>query len=227
MHNLEQDGTAQFRFVQGKHRIDPPKTYVDYFGPPPHYTYIRDQDPDLERGDVTDHMTFGETPEETVEKSSMTLDPKVCMETIDSLNELLSSEGPFDAVLGFSFGACIASTLVYDNICKSRDKGVPSMFKMGIFFCGWPPINLQKGRPLLADTFGEIFEMPTIHVIGSADPLIDCALALYNLCDPETADIFDHGRGHQLIGYVLQNPHVLLDSLSAQSSGSEPISLPL
>lgn len=30
-------------------------------------------------------------------------------------------------------------------------------------------------------------------------PLMDFALALYNLCDPDAAEIFDIGRGHELI----------------------------
>ena len=58
---------------------------------------------------------------------------------------------------------------------------------------------MKTGGLLLADTDGIVFQLPTIHVIGSMDPLLDCALALYNVCDPDTAEIFDHGRGHQLI----------------------------
>ena len=121
------------------------------------------------------------------------------MEDIDRLKKLLDSEGSFDAVLGFSHGACIEAALLHDNITRSRDKGVASMFKMGIFLCGTPPCNLVEAGLLLADTAGQVFQLPTVHITGSADPLIDFALALYNLCNPDTAEMFDHGRGHQLI----------------------------
>ena len=118
---------------------------------------------------------------------------------MDRLNAIVDSEGPFEAILGFSHGAGIAATVLEDNIRKSRANGVPSMFKLGIFLCGLPPYNLRTGALLLADTDGIVFQLPTLHVIGSNDPLIDCALALYNVCDLDTAEIFDHGRGHQLV----------------------------
>lgn len=205
VHNLEQDGTAQFHFVQGTHRVPPPRGYEEYFGPPPHYSfYTNCSVEDLERrGFSQDSEQIGDTPEETLRNLSSSdtaeFNKEGYVQDLDRLNKLLDSEGPFDAVLGFSLGACIAATLLDDNIRKSREKGVPSMFKMGIFLCGCPPFDLRDSGLLLADTAGQVFQLPTVHVIGSADPLIDFALALYNLCDPDTADIFDHGRGHQLI----------------------------
>ena len=205
VHNLEQDGTAQFRFVQGTHEVPPPRGYTEFFGPPPHYSFCTDYSvEDLERtGFSQDSDQIGDTPEETIRNlfawESIDVEKEGCMEDMDRLNELLDAEGPFDAVLGFSMGAGVGATLLEDNIRRSKEKGVPSMFKLGIFLCGCPPYDLRKSGPLLADTAGKVFELPTIHVIGSADPIIDFALALYNLCDPDTADIFDHGRGHQLV----------------------------
>lgn len=38
--------------------------------------------------------------------------------------------------------------------------------------------------------------MPTLHVVGCSDPYILGAVALHNMCDQETAEIFDHGKGH-------------------------------
>lgn len=182
-----------------------PRGSTEFVGPPPHYSFYTDYSiEDLEStGFFQDSDQIGDTPEETVRNhfqwESVAISEDDYMRTIDWLNKLLDSEGPFDAILGFSMGASVGANLLEDNIKKSREKGVPSMFKLGIFLCGSPPYDPKKSRPLLADTAGKIFELPTIHVIGSADPFIDFALALYNLCDPDTADIFDHGRGHQLI----------------------------
>lgn len=35
-------------------------------------------------------------------------------------------------------------------------------------------------------------------IVGSLDPYLDGSMALYNVCDPETAVIFDHAKGHTL-----------------------------
>ena len=208
VHDLEQDGKAEFRFVQGTYKVPHLRGYAEYFGPPPHYSFYTDFNvEDLERKGLSRDSEFiGDTPEETIHNilppENIVADKEGYVRDMDWLNKLLDAEGPFDAVLGFSLGATIAATLLDDNIRRSREIGVPSMFKMGIFLCGCPPFDLRNSRGgglLLADSAGQAFQLPTIHVIGSADPLIDFALALYNLCDPESAEIFDHGRGHQLI----------------------------
>lgn len=35
-------------------------------------------------------------------------------------------------------------------------------------------------------------------LVGSLDPYIDGSMALYNVCDPDTAVLFDHAKGHTL-----------------------------
>lgn len=34
--------------------------------------------------------------------------------------------------------------------------------------------------------------------VGSLDPYVDGSLALHNVCDPDTAVLFDHAKGHTL-----------------------------
>lgn len=67
VHNLEQDGTVEFRFVHGTHEVPPPRGHTEFFGPPPHYSFCTD----------------------------------------------FSVE---EAVLAFSHGACIAATLLEDDM---------------------------------------------------------------------------------------------------------------
>ena len=185
-----------------------PRGYEDFYGPPPYYSFEADIDvKELERKGVFENSNhLGDTPEETMRNLVPPERVTVMMEgyqhDIKRFNDLLDAEGPFDAVIGFSQGASIGATLLADNIRKSQAAGVASMFKMAVFISGGPPLNLRDGGLLLADTDGEVFDLPTVHVFGSADPLISSELCLYNLCDPEKAEMFDHGQGHQSVWYV-------------------------
>jgi hypothetical protein len=40
--------------------------------------------------------------------------------------------------------------------------------------------------------------MLTKSAVGSLDPYVHGSLALYNVCDPDTAYLFDHAKGHTL-----------------------------
>ena len=35
-------------------------------------------------------------------------------------------------------------------------------------------------------------------LVGSLDPYLAGSMALYNVCDPDTAYLFDHAKGHTL-----------------------------
>lgn len=49
---------------------------------------------------------------------------------------------------------------------------------------------------LLADQDKDVIDIPSLHVVGCSDPYIAGAVALYNMCDREIAEMFDHGKGH-------------------------------
>jgi hypothetical protein len=49
---------------------------------------------------------------------------------------------------------------------------------------------------LLADECEDIVDVPTCHIVGCNDPYIQGAMALYGMCDEDTATLFDHGKGH-------------------------------
>jgi hypothetical protein len=67
-----------------------------------------------------------------------------------------------------------------------------------IFLAGWPPLCERNGGTslLLADETEDMLDVPTLHVIGCDDPFIAGAMSLYNMCDEDTAELFDHGKGH-------------------------------
>ena len=68
----------------------------------------------------------------------------------------------------------------------------------GIFFAGWPPVSVEgdTARCLLADECEDVIDVPTCHIVGCNDPYIHGAMALYSMCDEDTATLFDHGKGH-------------------------------
>lgn len=68
-----------------------------------------------------------------------------------------------------------------------------------MFFSGTPPVAMGTDGslcPKLADEYSSIIDVPTFHVFGSNDPLMYSAVALYNVCNQDTAMLWDHGLGH-------------------------------
>jgi hypothetical protein len=70
--------------------------------------------------------------------------------------------------------------------------------QFGLFFSGTPPLGEgENGLEVkLADECTSVIDIPTFHVFGSNDPLMYSAVALYNVCNQDTAMLWDHGLGH-------------------------------
>jgi hypothetical protein len=51
---------------------------------------------------------------------------------------------------------------------------------------------------VLSDTNEELIDIPTCHVVGADDPYLHGAMGLYNVCDQDSAVLFDHGKGHTI-----------------------------
>ncbi|PQE28499.1 putative FSH2 Serine hydrolase that localizes to both the nucleus and cytoplasm protein [Rutstroemia sp. NJR-2017a WRK4] len=77
-------------------------------------------------------------------------------------------------------------------------EGRVPMFKCAVFFAGWPPMTPELDGLILADETDLTITIPTCHIIGSLDPYLAGSIALYNVCDMDTACLFDHGKGHTL-----------------------------
>lgn len=107
-----------------------------------------------------------------------------------------------------------AATLILEERRRWEEEGIPRhikvrplrpqtfpsliVFQYGIFFAGWPPVRFNGGsvQCLLADECEDIIDVPTCHIVGCNDPYIHGAMALYSMCDEDTAMMFDHGKGH-------------------------------
>ena len=197
IHALESDGTATFYFTEGPNQFTPPPGYEDFFGEPPHKCFQTEE-------------TFAALIPLAVNPTHSSLEDSIyhikdnpdrllIVEAVETLSNLIESEGPFDAVLGFSEGSGLAATLLADHMAKSRAAGKDSMLKLGIFWGGVPPLTADGKRWYLPHIDGQIFDLPTIHVIGAMDPFLGAGMLLYNLCDPHSATLFDHGKGHQMV----------------------------
>jgi hypothetical protein len=43
-----------------------------------------------------------------------------------------------------------------------------------------------------------VYRIANAVIIGCQDPYLPGSVALFNICNPHTADLFDHGKGHTL-----------------------------
>ncbi|KAL1954583.1 hypothetical protein VTO42DRAFT_918 [Malbranchea cinnamomea] len=141
-------------------------------------------------------------------------------------------------ILGYSEGASLAATFVLEERRRWEEEGRPRRIKVrlfpihrgssrpiliyfwsfcclqyAIFFAGWPPVRFCEGavQIVLADESEDIIDVPTCHIVGCNDPYIHGAIALFSMCDEDTATMFDHGKGHT----VPRNERTIQELVSA------------
>lgn len=121
---------------------------------------------------------------------------------LDELRRTVDEQGPFYGLVGYSEGATVAATLLVDDLRRREAEGEPagsSSFECAVFFHGWPPLATEGEETLvLADVAGEVITLPTFHVVGASDPYLVGSMALFAVCDPDRAQLFDHGKGHMV-----------------------------
>jgi len=113
-------------------------------------------------------------------------------ETMDYINEIFQTKGPFDGIFGFSQGGCLSSIL-----CKiamdQNNKYEFIRFKFAIIVAGFKSNQMQ--HKIFYDLNNKI-NLPTMHLIGNGDKVIpqdlSTNLTSYFL-DPKT---FYHDGGH-------------------------------
>lgn len=196
---LKSNGDANFFFTQGTTPVNPPPEFQGFFGPPPNFTFTTVDFPELVKFNMRD-FPRRETPEATmkyaVEKAG---NPSFSMirTAMSRLIDMVDNDDEIEGVIGYSEGAEIAASLILEEERLSQEFGRIPRLKCAVFICGWPPKDPVTGCIVLADEHdGEVIKIPTCHVVGAADPFLDGSMALYNICDPDTADLFDHGGGH-------------------------------
>ncbi|KAL5339616.1 serine hydrolase FSH [Aspergillus crustosus] len=133
---------------------------------------------------------------------------------IEYTHRLIARDGPFDAVLGFSQGAALAFSLLQHHAQnKALSADAEPLFKAAVFICAGAPYELsgEKMLNLLekseAETLngngngkgkGYVVDIPTAHIVGSQDAIYAQGVKLYGLCDPDKAELYDHGGRHMI-----------------------------
>lgn len=181
--------------------MHPATDFLGFFGPPPHYSFLN---ADGQNGGVLMNMRDfpkRDTPEEALRAAiDVSGDPTYsCIKDVmQRLIGILDDDDEFEGLIGYSEGASVAASLLMEEQRRAQ-LGRKPRIKCAVLFSGWPPVHPTTGKLVVADDFDtEPITIPTCHVIGASDPFLDGSMALYNMCDPDTADLFDHGGGHVL-----------------------------
>ncbi|KAL9617910.1 MAG: hypothetical protein Q9160_007337 [Pyrenula sp. 1 TL-2023] len=134
---------------------------------------------------------------------------------LETIADVLRSEGPFDGVVGFSQGACAAAFVASLLEGESRKRrfqeaqrkdtnlaipfpaafeGLQDRLKFGVAYCGF----LAPG-PRFQGFYEGGIETPMLHVLGSLDSVVEesRSKALINACGGESkTQVLRHPGGH-------------------------------
>jgi predicted esterase len=115
-------------------------------------------------------------------------------QSLEYLNSVFESQGPFDAILGFSQGGCLASILC--RLSETQSEKYESIrFKFAIIVAGF------RSNQSLHDLYYDLsikVKMPTLHIYGETDKVIPIEMSEELTNYFEDAKIFKHAGGHLL-----------------------------
>ncbi|KUI60985.1 UPF0483 protein C25G4.2 [Cytospora mali] len=199
---MEKRGHTHFVWTQGTCPATPPKGFEDYFGAGPLWRFIQyDGDSAFDVLDRIRDFPEGSNAEETMRllygKNPSYLVTSV-QNAIQRLLDIIDADPEIEGILGYSEGATTAATLILEERKRAQLGNRQRRIKRAIFFAGWPPMSISgdKVEIVLADQAQGIIDIPTLHIVGCSDPYILGAVALYNMCEQDSAEMFDHGKGH-------------------------------
>ncbi|KAB8236991.1 hypothetical protein ETB97_006265 [Aspergillus alliaceus] len=202
---LQRTNTAKFHFTQGSILTHPPPEFTSYFGPPPNYRFIQVRSDFMS---TLRSLPKIRTREQAIHYlESGTKDDLAVSTSRDAVNSIIAEIDQNDKIqglIGYSEGAAIAASVMVEEQRRFREEGRAVRIKCAVFIAGWPAIDVRSGECIAPTEEGEGDEeeegryipVPTCHVIGGEDVFLEGAKVLYDICDGETAEFFDHGGGH-------------------------------
>ena len=117
-------------------------------------------------------------------------------ETLTRVAEVLrTAEPPFDAVMGFSQGAMLASTVACLATLPAgsphHDARFYGKLRFAVLCAGFCPRD-----PRLIDMFSETIRIPSLHIWGAADPMAASSSALSQKFSQDEVMLHLHTGGH-------------------------------
>ena len=118
---------------------------------------------------------------------------------LHDLQEYVSSNGPFDALVGFSQGATLAAAFLAQRSQVSPTSFSPDI-KLAVFICGGAPGGLRDGVAARLDVGlnGAVIDIPTAHILGKKDTAYDAGIELSQLCRQEHREVLEFDGGHEV-----------------------------
>lgn len=232
---LEQDGIASFHFIHGTVPSPPPTGFEDFVGSPPHFrfldTALLNMTEDEARQVVLDTPRYF-TPEQRFQHLRQSIrgrskGTEAIQQVLHRIYCIMDEEGPFNGILGYSEGATVVATFLVDYLPRvAKNEHKPDL-KCAVFISGGPPFTADGKDVILADENGQVIDIPTCHIIGWNDTVVDGSIALYHLCDEDMATIVDHGKGHMVphdeksSGIMAKGMRDLIAGCSARANGGD------
>jgi predicted esterase len=118
-------------------------------------------------------------------------------EAIELLYEVIDEQGPFDAIIGFSQGAAIATVFMLHHMIKHPLDPPYALFKYALLFSGAvfiDPSGIARGP----DGKDPKLRIPSLHVCGEKDEVLKDSLALSTRFNKDSAEVFMHTLGHTI-----------------------------
>lgn len=201
---LESDGLCVLYIFEGDIRAEPDAVLEDYFGKGMHYLLAPISVPIKSMT----HFEPCDEPEDSMRQFfSQITGPQFggVQHAIHKLHAEIDRLS-IDGIIGLSQGAMFGASVILDEQRRNKNMGIEPRIKCAVFFSGAPPIRYEddynrdrdstNSTVLLSDETDDRITIPTYHVMGSEDPWIHSCISLFNMCDPETAILLDHGGGH-------------------------------
>ncbi|KAK1833030.1 serine hydrolase-domain-containing protein [Podospora conica] len=194
-----------FSYTQGSHAVEPPPGWEGYFGAPPLFRFL-----DTTRGDAFEtlrrlrHVPQSMNPEDTIREfqragpGSNEWHARAWQGALDDVFRTIDGDDEVDALLGYSEGAMVGASVIVEEAKREAATGRRRRIKFAVFISGAPPLRLDGHKIVscLRDEAGVVIDIPTFHIFGCDDAFLSSAVALYNVCDPDGAKMYDHGLGH-------------------------------
>ncbi|CAD5122554.1 DgyrCDS10968 [Dimorphilus gyrociliatus] len=110
--------------------------------------------------------------------------------SLQIIKETCKTEGPFDGILGFSQGASMVSLILS---LQTLQKEPSFQFKFAILVAGFKSKSVQH-----ASLYETKIDIPTLHVFGENDKVIESAMSEELLKDYSNAKTLKHSGGHYI-----------------------------